>query len=342
MSNSLTLPFSGKLDTDGTVFEIIDPSFGGTAISGSAYGTNSRTGDTGTGVLGQSDQGIGVVGSSTASPGVQGNSTHSDGVVGVGKNGVHGVSASPNDSGVWGQNTGAGYGVAGSTNSANAAGVWGDNQGPGPAHGVRGTSVGGEGVHGESKSQTWAGVTGIASDPVGIGPGVWAESQGKGPGIVAIGNPAGQFRGDVEVTGDLRLMNADCAEDFDISGTEEISPGTVMVIDDESALYPSQQAYDKRVAGVISGAGGGRPAIILDKRDANNNRLPIGLVGKVYCKVDAQYSPIEVGDLLTTSPTPGHAMKAADPLKAFGSVIGKSLRPLKGGKGLIPILIALQ
>jgi hypothetical protein len=62
----------------------------------------------------------------------------------------------------------------------------------------------------------------------------------------------------------------------------------------------------------------------------------------VYCKVDAQYSPIEVGDLLTTSPTPGHAMKADDPLKAFGTVIGKALRPLSEGQGLIPILIALQ
>jgi hypothetical protein len=70
--------------------------------------------------------------------------------------------------------------------------------------------------------------------------------------------------------------------------------------------------------------------------------MPVALVGKVYCKVDAQYGPIEVGDLLTTSCTPGHAMKASDPLKAFGSVIGKALRPLEEGQGLIPILIALQ
>jgi hypothetical protein len=65
-------------------------------------------------------------------------------------------------------------------------------------------------------------------------------------------------------------------------------------------------------------------------------------MGKVYCKVDAELSPLEVGDLLTTSATPGHAMKATDPLNAFGAVIGKALRPLKTGKGLIPILIALQ
>jgi hypothetical protein len=58
--------------------------------------------------------------------------------------------------------------------------------------------------------------------------------------------------------------------------------------------------------------------------------------------VDARYSPIEVGDLLTTSPTLGHAMKATDSQKAFGSVIGKALSPLVAGQGLIPILIALQ
>ena len=56
--------------------------------------------------------------------------------------------------------------------------------------------------------------------------------------------------------------------------------------------------------------------------------MPVALVGKVYCKVDASYSPIEVGDLLTTSLTPGHAMKANDHVKAFGAVIGKALRRL--------------
>jgi hypothetical protein len=68
----------------------------------------------------------------------------------------------------------------------------------------------------------------------------------------------------------------------------------------------------------------------------------IEMTSKVYCKVDTQYGPIEVGDLLTTSPTPGYAMKADDPFKAFGSVIGKALCSLEAGRGMIPILIALQ
>jgi hypothetical protein len=57
---------------------------------------------------------------------------------------------------------------------------------------------------------------------------------------------------------------------------------------------------------------------------------------------DAQFGAIATGDLLTTSTTPGHAMKAGDAQQAFGAVIGKAMRPLTHGQGLIPILIALQ
>lgn len=151
------------------------------------------------------------------------------------------------------------------------------------------------------------------------------------------------INGNIKVTGDVILTgSADCAEDFDIIDAESIEPGTVMVIDDEGALRASEQAYDRRVAGVISGAGDLRPGIMLDRQSERANRLPLALTGKVYCKVDAKYSSIEVGDLLTTSLTPGHAMKADDPAKAFGAVIGKALNPIKTGRGLIPILIALQ
>jgi len=65
-------------------------------------------------------------------------------------------------------------------------------------------------------------------------------------------------------------------------------------------------------------------------------------LGKAYCKIDARYAEIQVGDLLTSSPLIGHAMKATDSARAFGAVIGKALRPLENGQGLIPILIALQ
>jgi len=65
-------------------------------------------------------------------------------------------------------------------------------------------------------------------------------------------------------------------------------------------------------------------------------------MGKAYCKVDATHAAIQIGDLLTTSPMKGHAMKAEDPYKAFGAVIGKALGSLNEGLGMIPVLVALQ
>ena len=70
-------------------------------------------------------------------------------------------------------------------------------------------------------------------------------------------------------------------------------------------------------------------------------RIPVALAGKVYCKVDASFGAIELGDMLTTSATPGFAMKAQDPLRAFGSTIGKALSGLDAGCGLIPILVIM-
>jgi hypothetical protein len=143
-------------------------------------------------------------------------------------------------------------------------------------------------------------------------------------------------------TGDILLRNADCAEEFEVSDDAGLEPGTVMVIDEGERLRLSRTAYDQRVAGVLSGAGDYRPGIVLDRRPELCGRWPLALVGKIYCKVDAGYGAVEVGDLLTTSDTAGYAMKAGDPLRAFGAIIGKALRPLPAGRGLIPILIALQ
>jgi hypothetical protein len=127
-----------------------------------------------------------------------------------------------------------------------------------------------------------------------------------------------------------------------VAGAQQLEPGTVVVIDQEGALRESRDAYDRKVAGVVSGAGEHKPGIVLDRRESGRSRTAVALVGKVYCKVDAGYAAIDVGDLLTASPTPGHAMKAVDPLRAFGAVIGKALRPLESGTALILVLVALQ
>ncbi len=183
----------------------------------------------------------------------------------------------------------------------------------------------------------------------GGGGNIWLGGNGADGDLVIFPSGATNTSGTAESTihlngeaGDITLKNADCAEEFDIVSAWALDAGTVMVLDGEGALRESQQAYDKKVAGVLSGAGEYRPGIVLDKKASRENRRPVALMGKVYCKVDADCAPVEAGDLLTTSHTPGHAMKAADPAHAFGAVIGKALRPLKQGKGLIPILVALQ
>ena len=272
------------------------------------------------GVSGDSQRGPGVRGTSVDNRGAEGFSTKLEGVAGISKEGT----------GVLGISEANGDGVVGK----GRRGVVGESD---TFQGVFGHSNTNAGVVGESEQ--FDGVFGVSHNPAH--PGV------SGHNLDNKGNPnpgglAGFFVGNVEVTGDIRLTNGDCAEDFDICRPNKVEPGTVMVLGDDGTLFESQQAYDKRVAGVISGAGDYKPAIVLDGRKTSGNRQPIALVGKVFCKADAQFGPIQVGDLLTTSSRPGHAMKADDPLKAFGSVIGKALHPLKDGQGLIPILVALQ
>jgi hypothetical protein len=207
--------------------------------------------------------------------------------------------------------------------------------------GVDSTSASGEAVHAESSSPTSATIAAYKQNPNGTGAAIYGKNAGTA-------GDAGFFDGTVHITGvltvdqDIILKGADCAEEFDISVSESVSPGTVMVLGTDGKLLRSSSEYDKRVAGVISGAGAYRPAIVLDRRGQSSSRLPLALVGKTYCLVDASSGPIEVGDLLTTSATPGHAMKLDDPARGFGAAIGKALTPHREGTGLIPILIALQ
>jgi hypothetical protein len=143
-------------------------------------------------------------------------------------------------------------------------------------------------------------------------------------------------------TGDIVLANADCAEEFDLA--DEAEPGTVLCFDDVGLLRPSRTPYDPCVAGVVSGAGSYRPGIVLDRRghDHRRPRRPVALLGKVFCKVEAESAPVRPGSLLTTSDMPGHAMAATDRDRAFGCVLGKALRGLASGTGLVPVLVALQ
>ncbi|GAG19486.1 unnamed protein product, partial [marine sediment metagenome] len=72
----------------------------------------------------------------------------------------------------------------------------------------------------------------------------------------------------------------------------------------------------------------------------HQTHAPVALSGTVQCQVDAGYGAIEVGDLLTTSPTAGHAMRADDPQP--GTTVGKALEPLEAGTGSIKVLVMLR
>ena len=225
-------------------------------------------------------------------------------------------------------------GVMGLTSSNSGTGVYGGNMDAPNGFGVRGDTVGGVAVQGQSFG------SGLAGKFIGN-----VETTGNhtvGGDASVTGNHT--VHGNVVVSGDVLLPAGagDCAEQFDAAGAEVCEPGTVMVIDGTGALLPSGQEYDRRVAGVVSGAGKFRPALVLDNQPDSARRVTIALVGKVYCKAVASERPIEVGDLLTTSPLEGHAMKATDQMRAFGAIIGKALQPLPSGTGLIPVLIALQ
>jgi hypothetical protein len=59
-------------------------------------------------------------------------------------------------------------------------------------------------------------------------------------------------------------------------------------------------------------------------------------------KVDASFGAIKAGDLLTTSPNPGYAMKATDKAQASGAVLGKALGDLDSGTGMVPVMVTLK
>jgi len=304
----------------------------------------------GWGVTGRSPGGVGVSGESVNAVGVSGvtNAAHDAAVLGTNGGGGWGVTGrSATGVGVSGESKSA-VGVAGTTGAAHDAAVLGTNTGGGwgvtgrsDNVGVSGESVNECGVSGQSVHGR--GVSGTSTNDVGVyGTGKLLAGLFEG-GVKIVGEL--YVQGDVRIPagGDLLLEGADCAEHFAIAERNAgVEPGTVMVIGDGGLLERSALAYDRRVAGIVSGADSFRPGIILDSGRASGARVPVALIGKVWCKVDASGGPISIGDLLTTSPTAGHAMRAIDPALAFGAVLGKALGPLSEGCGLIPVLVTLQ
>jgi hypothetical protein len=167
-----------------------------------------------------------------------------------------------------------------------------------------------------------------------------------GTGNVGIGTTAPAAKLDVNGTARVKVLEitgADIAEKFPT--TETLEPGTVVEIDPDNPghLRKARGAYNKRVAGVVAGANGLSKGIILGNLEGSENHTPIAISGRVWVYADATHEAIEPGDFLTTSETPGYAMKASDPSRAHGAVLGKAMTRLEKGKtGMVLVLVNLQ
>jgi len=342
-------------------FTATGPSATGFQTTGSAIGVGANvTGKSAGGMFhatasGQGQTIAGVTGDSAYGSGFLGGNANDDSTSPDRPRGVFGESDMPGGIGVEG--FGASFGVAGQlVNDPDTIGfIAGRDHIFNELAGVFGTSAQ-AGVFGNSEGQGGTGVHGRGGGVGGFGlrgeiagsGGAAVKGQVFGPGNAL----AGEFIGNVDISaalniganltvvGDVFLKNRDLAERF--QSVAQYEAGSVMVLGDDAVVLPCGHQYDKRAVGVVSGAGTLRPAITLGERSEDGPSVAIALVGTVFCLVDASKLPVEVGDLLTTSETRGHAMKADDPVRSFGAVVGKSLARLPGGRGLIPIIVALQ
>jgi hypothetical protein len=314
------------------------------------FGANSATSGTTYGVYGQSD--------STAGYGMYGYNSATSGTT----YGVYGQSDSAAGTGVYGL-AAAGNGVYGQSSAGARSGVYGRNTA------TSGATVG---VYGVSDSSGGFGVAGHAtSTGGGVGIGAWS-SAGNLIEAYAGNYPSGNRRFYVEQDGDVYADGgyncgrsiSDSAGDLDESEIEpclkddspadfaEMLPaapaleaGDVLVIGADGVLARSSQAYQSNAVGVYSS----QPSYVGNSRYwGQGGYVPLAVSGVVPVKASAENGAIRPGDLLTTSATPGHAMRAS-PLTLngvtfypSGVLVGKALAGLESGTGVILMLVTLQ
>jgi hypothetical protein len=126
----------------------------------------------------------------------------------------------------------------------------------------------------------------------------------------------------------LQATYADIAEYYE--GDQEYEPGTVLVFGGEKEVTTTGEMNDTRSAGVVTT----NPAYTMNEGQTGL-RVCIALAGRVPCKVVGR---VKKGDMLTTSSTPGYAVKATDP--KLGSIIGKALEDKDNGEaGVIQVAV---
>ena len=156
--------------------------------------------------------------------------------------------------------------------------------------------------------------------------------------------------GDGRITTEVLQITggSDLSEQFDIQNSvNQVAPKAGFVVridaDNPGELAVSSRAYDRTVAGVVSGAGDVQPGMLMGQQGTEaDGQHPVALTGRVYVWVDASYGAVEPGDMLTTSNTAGHAMKVSDYDQAQGAILGKAMTSLESGRGLVLVLVTLQ
>ena len=149
------------------------------------------------------------------------------------------------------------------------------------------------------------------------------------------------------ITDELQINGgADLAEMFDINEYGcRLQSGLLVSIDpnDPGKLKITSKAYDPRIAGVVAGANGVKPGILMGQEGtvANGDDL-VTLSGRTYIKTNTSSGKIRPGDFLTSSSVPGEAMKAKNQRKSRGAIIGKAMTALDHGSDFVLVLVNLQ
>src|SRR5262245_54250206 len=148
--------------------------------------------------------------------------------------------------------------------------------------------------------------------------------------------------GDARIDGNIAAKYQDVAEW--VPTRQRLTAGTLVVIDPTATntVVAVDHAYDTKVVGVVTE----RPGVILG--EGGENKAKVAQSGRVKVKVDAQYGAIAPGDLLVSSPTPGHAMRSVPmalgetQIHRPGTLIGKALEGLEAGEGEILVFLTIQ
>jgi hypothetical protein len=137
---------------------------------------------------------------------------------------------------------------------------------------------------------------------------------------------------------------SDFAEALPARGAKELyEPGDVLVMTNSGAGVEKTSArYSRRVIGIYSTRPGFVGAEKNGQTRVDKNDVPVAITGIVPAKVSAENGPVRVGDLLVTASTPGYAMKATDPRRMAGAIVGKAMEPLLQGAGVIRVLVTTQ